>query len=161
MQREALLTKPAVQITQMSNAREKISHITQIQLGSGTAGLAKNGRRLQQGGRVIPHDSIRSVHIQLALSDTLTPPVAEGCTEERSTMKGSVKIAKGRIEEAAGALVNNDKLRTKGQTDQAVGRVIKAGENGIRQANETARKIVERARDNARTSVEHAQKPKS
>jgi len=31
MQREALLTKTAVHITQLSNAREKISHITQAQ----------------------------------------------------------------------------------------------------------------------------------
>jgi len=39
MQREALLTKPTVHITQLSNAREKISHITQAQFGSGAAGL--------------------------------------------------------------------------------------------------------------------------
>jgi len=50
MQREALLIKPAVHITQLPNAREKISHITQAQFGSlaacnaqagGVAGLEK------------------------------------------------------------------------------------------------------------------------
>jgi uncharacterized protein YjbJ (UPF0337 family) len=75
-------------------------------------------------------------------------------------MKGSVKIVKGRIEEAAGALVGNDKLRAKGQTDQAVGHIIQAGEKGIRQANKSARKIVEKARDSAQAAVEHAKKTK-
>jgi uncharacterized protein YjbJ (UPF0337 family) len=41
-------------------------------------------------------------------------------------MKGSTKVVKGRIEEAAGALTGNDRLRTKGQTDQAVGHVKQA-----------------------------------
>jgi len=50
MQREALLTKPAVQITQLSNVREKISHITQAQLGSGTSGLVRIGK-LQKKNR--------------------------------------------------------------------------------------------------------------
>ncbi|HAL91652.1 MAG TPA: CsbD family protein [Verrucomicrobia bacterium] len=38
-------------------------------------------------------------------------------------MKGSTRIAKGRIEEAAGALAGNGKLRTKGQMNQALGHV--------------------------------------
>jgi len=41
-------------------------------------------------------------------------------------MKGSTRIAKGRIEESAGALVGNDKLRAKGQRDQALGQVKQA-----------------------------------
>ena len=41
-------------------------------------------------------------------------------------MKGSTRIAKGRIEEAAGALAGNDKLRAKGQRDQAIGQVKQA-----------------------------------
>ena len=41
-------------------------------------------------------------------------------------MKGSPQVVKGRIEEAAGALTGNDKLRNKGKTDQAVGRVKQA-----------------------------------
>jgi uncharacterized protein YjbJ (UPF0337 family) len=38
-------------------------------------------------------------------------------------MGGKTDIVKGRVEEAAGVLTNNDKLRNKGSTDQAVGRV--------------------------------------
>ncbi len=71
-------------------------------------------------------------------------------------MKGSARIVKGRIEEAAGALVGNEKLRSKGQTDQAVGRVIREGEKGIREANEAARDIVGKAEDGAKAAVEKA-----
>lgn len=38
-------------------------------------------------------------------------------------MKSTIRIVKGRIEEAAGALVGNDKLRAKGQRDQTIGRM--------------------------------------
>ena len=44
-------------------------------------------------------------------------------------MKGSTRIAKGRIEEAAGALAGNGKLRAKGRRDQAVGQVKQAAQN--------------------------------
>jgi len=60
-------------------------------------------------------------------------------------MKGSTKIVKGRIEEAAGALTDNDKLRARGQTDQAVGHVKRAAEKGVRQVKESARKLVDQA----------------
>ena len=53
-------------------------------------------------------------------------------------MKGSTNIVKGRIEESAGVLTGNDKLRAKGQTDQAVGHVKQAAEKGVR-------KIVDKA----------------
>ena len=59
-------------------------------------------------------------------------------------MKGSTKVVKGRIEEAAGALTGNDRLRAKGQTDQAVGHVKQAAEKGIRQVKKSARKIVDK-----------------
>ncbi len=38
-------------------------------------------------------------------------------------MKGSTRIAKGRMEEAAGALTGDNKLRAKGQRDQWLGNV--------------------------------------
>ena len=38
-------------------------------------------------------------------------------------MSGKTDIAKGRIKEAAGVLIDNDKLRNEGKTDQAVGHV--------------------------------------
>ena len=60
-------------------------------------------------------------------------------------MNGSTKVAKGRIEEAAGALTDNGRLRAKGQTDQAVGHVKQAAEKGIRQVKESVRKIVDKA----------------
>jgi len=60
-------------------------------------------------------------------------------------MKGSTKVVKGRIEEAAGALADNDKLRAKGQTDQAVGHVKQAVEKGIRQVKESVRKILNKS----------------
>lgn len=54
------------------------------------------------------------------------PPDAPLERKGMEIMKGSTKIAKGRVEEAAGALVGNDKLRAKGQRDQVVGRVKQA-----------------------------------
>ena len=60
-------------------------------------------------------------------------------------MNGSTKVAKGRIEEAAGALAGNDRLRSKGQTDQAVGQVQQVAEKGVRQIKKSVRKIVEKA----------------
>ena len=71
-------------------------------------------------------------------------------------MKGSTKVVKGRIEEAAGALTGNDKLRAKGQMDQAVGHIKQAAENGVRQAKESARKIVDKARNIAQEVVDKA-----
>ena len=59
-------------------------------------------------------------------------------------MKGSTEVVKGRIEEAAGALTGNDKLRAKGQTHQAVGHIKQAVETGVRQIKEAARKIVDK-----------------
>ena len=71
-------------------------------------------------------------------------------------MKGSTKVAKGRIEEAAGALTGNDKLRAKGQTDQAVGQVKQSAEKGVRQVAESARKIVDKARNIAQEAIDKA-----
>jgi uncharacterized protein YjbJ (UPF0337 family) len=55
-------------------------------------------------------------------------------------MSGKTDIVKGRIKEAAGALTGNDKLRAKGQTDQAVGRVKQA-------AKKVADKVAKRMRE--------------
>ncbi len=46
-------------------------------------------------------------------------------------MKGTTQVAKGRVEEAAGVLAGSEKLRNKGQTDQAVGRVKQAVEKVV------------------------------
>ncbi len=57
-------------------------------------------------------------------------------------MKGSTKVAKGRIEEAAGALSDNNKLRDKGRKDQAVGHVKQAAEDCLRQVKRSVRGIM-------------------
>ena len=68
-------------------------------------------------------------------------------------MKGSMEVVKGRIEEAAGVLTGNDKLRAKGQTDQAMGHVRQAVEKGVRQVEESARTIVEKARNATQKAI--------
>ncbi len=68
-------------------------------------------------------------------------------------MKGSMRIAKGRIEEAAGALVGNDQLRARGQQDQAVGRIRKDADQSVQQARASARVMVDKAKAAARKAV--------
>ena len=46
-------------------------------------------------------------------------------------MSGRTDIAKGRVKEATGVLVGNDKLRQKGKTDQAVGRIKRSAEKAV------------------------------
>lgn len=41
-------------------------------------------------------------------------------------MSGKTDVVKGKIKEAAGTLVGNDRLRAEGKTDQAVGKVKQA-----------------------------------
>ena len=48
---------------------------------------------------------------------------------------GTTDKAKGRVKEAVGALTGDDKLRRKGKTDQAVGKV-----------KDTAEKVVDKAK---------------
>ena len=71
-------------------------------------------------------------------------------------MKGSAKVAKGRIEEAAGALVNNEKLRAKGQDDQAMGRIKQSAEAGVKKAKDSARKSVDKAKEVAERTMDKA-----
>lgn len=71
-------------------------------------------------------------------------------------IKGSLEVAKGRIEEAAGALAGSDKLRAKGRSDQALGHVKQGAERGIRQAKASSREIIDRAKDVAHDAVDKA-----
>ena len=73
-------------------------------------------------------------------------------------MKGSTEVVKGRIEEAAGVLTGNNKLRVQGRAHQAVGHVKLAAEKRVRQAKESARKIVGKARTIARNAVRKAKR---
>jgi len=71
-------------------------------------------------------------------------------------MKGSTEVVKGRIQEAAGVLTGNDKLRAQGRAHQAVGHVKLAAEKGVRQAKESARKMVDKARNMAQKAIDKA-----
>lgn len=71
-------------------------------------------------------------------------------------MKGAIHVVKGRIEEAAGVLSGNKKLRHKGQTDQAVGQMKQAGEKGVKKARQAARKIMDTAKSVAQKGVDKA-----
>ncbi len=54
-------------------------------------------------------------------------------------MNGKTEIAKGRIEEAAGALCDSDRMRKKGKTDQAVGQVKVVAEKVVKKIAERIR----------------------
>jgi uncharacterized protein YjbJ (UPF0337 family) len=56
-------------------------------------------------------------------------------------MSGKTDVAKGRIKEAAGALTDNDDLRTEGKTDQAVGKVKQTAEKAVDKVKEAAKKL--------------------
>ena len=71
-------------------------------------------------------------------------------------MKGTARIVKGRIEEAAGALVGNDQLRAEGQRDQVVGQVRQTAEKSVKEGEASARKIVDQARGVARKAADKA-----
>lgn len=58
-------------------------------------------------------------------------------------MNGTTDIVKGRIKEAAGVLTGNAKLRSGGQTDQAVGHLKQA-------TGKVVDKVVEKAEKNLR-----------
>lgn len=68
-------------------------------------------------------------------------------------MKGSTNVVKGRIEEAAGALTGNDKLRIKGQKDQLIGHVEQASEEGVRQATKAAQKSAKAMSDRVKKNI--------
>ena len=71
-------------------------------------------------------------------------------------MGGKTDVVKGRIEEAVGALIDNDRLREKGQTDQVVGHVKQAAAKSVGEAKQAARKVVGDAKAAAREAVNEA-----
>jgi uncharacterized protein YjbJ (UPF0337 family) len=60
-------------------------------------------------------------------------------------MKSSPQVVKGRIQEVAGALSGNDRLRAKGQANQAVGRVRQVAEQGVRLIKGSVPKVADKA----------------
>lgn len=71
-------------------------------------------------------------------------------------MKGSAKIAKGRIEEAAGVLTNNDRLRVKGQNDQAMGRIKQTAATGVSKAKDKVANVVKKAENVVERTIDKA-----
>jgi len=58
-------------------------------------------------------------------------------------MGGKTDEVKGRIKEAAGVLIGNDKLREEGKTDQAVGKVKQVAEKAVEEVKEAVKKVTE------------------
>jgi uncharacterized protein YjbJ (UPF0337 family) len=58
-------------------------------------------------------------------------------------MGGKTDEVKGRIEEAAGSLTGNDKLRDKGKADQAVGKAKQVAEKVVDKVKKAVRKSVD------------------
>jgi uncharacterized protein YjbJ (UPF0337 family) len=58
-------------------------------------------------------------------------------------MSGKTDEVKGRIKEAAGALIGNDKLRDEGKTDQVVGKVKQVAEKAVEEVKEVVKKVTE------------------
>jgi uncharacterized protein YjbJ (UPF0337 family) len=56
-------------------------------------------------------------------------------------MGGKTDVAKGRIEEAAGVLTGNDKLRAEGKTDQAVGEVKQVAAKAVDKVKQVVNKL--------------------
>ena len=58
-------------------------------------------------------------------------------------MSGKTDVVKGRLEEAAGALTGNDKLRAEGKTDQAIGKVKQVAEKAVDKVEQAVKKVSE------------------
>jgi uncharacterized protein YjbJ (UPF0337 family) len=58
-------------------------------------------------------------------------------------MSGKTDVVKGRIEEAAGVLTGNDKLRAEGKTDQAIGKVKQVAEKAVNKVEQAVKKVSE------------------
>jgi uncharacterized protein YjbJ (UPF0337 family) len=52
-------------------------------------------------------------------------------------------VVKGRLKEAAGALIGNDRLRAEGKTDQAIGKVEQIAEKVVDKVEQAAKKVRE------------------
>jgi uncharacterized protein YjbJ (UPF0337 family) len=59
-------------------------------------------------------------------------------------MSGKTDEIKGRVKEAAGAVTDNNRLRTEGQTDQAVGKAKQAVEKVADKTKEAIDKVTKR-----------------
>jgi uncharacterized protein YjbJ (UPF0337 family) len=58
-------------------------------------------------------------------------------------MSGKTDEVKGRVKEAAGVLIDNDKLRAEGKTDQAIGKVKQIAEKAVDKVEQAVKKVRE------------------
>ena len=58
-------------------------------------------------------------------------------------MSGKTDVVKGRLKEAAGALIGNDQLRAEGKTDQVIGKVEQATEKAVDTVKQAVKKVSE------------------
>ncbi|MHB0898445.1 MAG: CsbD family protein [Spirochaetales bacterium] len=65
-------------------------------------------------------------------------------------MKGKLDMAKGRIKEAAGVLINNEALRNEGKADQVAGKAEDVVEDTVRKIKENAQKTIDKVKDLAK-----------
>ena len=61
-------------------------------------------------------------------------------------MGGKTDVVKGRIKEAAGALIGNDELRAEGKVDQAVGKAEQVGQEAAAKVAKAAAEIADKAK---------------
>ena len=61
---------------------------------------------------------------------------------------------KGRIKEAVGVITDNDRLKSEGQTEQAVGEVKEAAESAAEKVKDTVERIAEKVKDTVKRAVE-------
>ena len=61
-------------------------------------------------------------------------------------MGGKTDELKGRIKEAAGALIDNDELRTEGKVDQAFGKAERAAQETADKAAKAAADVADKAK---------------
>ena len=55
-------------------------------------------------------------------------------------MSGKTDVVKGRLREAAGALIGNDQLRAEGKTDQVIGKVEQVAEKVVDTVKQAVKK---------------------
>jgi uncharacterized protein YjbJ (UPF0337 family) len=83
-------------------------------------------------------------------SNVTQQPLGKGVT----IMGGKTDDVKGRIKEAAGALIGNDELRAEGKADQAVGKAEQAAQEAADKVKKAAAKVVEKAEKTLKKACE-------
>lgn len=65
-------------------------------------------------------------------------------------MNGKLEVAKGRIKEAAGALVGNKELKEEGKADQVAGKAKEVVEEAVHKIKENAQKSIDKLKNVAK-----------